>query len=300
MKFNPDQDIPDLKGRTIVVIGGTNGLGKETILQLVKHNPMTIIFTGRSQSSADTVIEACASLSAVTTVQFIPMDLTSFPSITSGVKRITTLAPRIDIVLCIAGQMATPVSLTPAGHEILFAVNHLSHALILKHLIPTLQSSVPTSPTRSVRVIIYSSEAAELPGMSIDLDKVKTDAECSWIGVWRRYGRSKLANILYTKALARRYPHITFASIHPGISWTGLVDSSSWSQRMFIKSTSFWAAVTPEKAAWNGIWAATASNVESGVYYKPVGVKGPNDGKFGGVAVEERLWDWTQKELEGW
>jgi len=300
MKFDPGNDIPDLQGKTILVIGGTNGLGKETILQLVKNNPATIIFTGRSQVSADIVIEACTSISAVTTVHFVAVDLSSFPSITSGLRRITTLAPRIDIVLCIAGQMTTPVSLTPAGHEILFAINHLSHALILKHLIPTLQSGAGTAPQSPVRVVLYASEAAEIPGISIDFDKLKTEAEGSWIDVWRRYGRSKLANILYTKALARRYPEITFASVHPGVSWTGLVDSSSWSQRMFIKATTFWSAVGPDEAAWNGMWAATASDVESGIYYKPVGVKGPNDGKYGDEAVEEQLWDWTQKELVGW
>lgn len=69
---------------------------------------------------------------------------------------------------------------------------------------------------------------------------------------------------------------------------------------MFIKATTFWSAVKPEEATWSGLWAATASNVESGVYYKPVCVKGPDDGKFGDETVEEQLWDRTQKELEGW
>jgi len=300
MKFNPEKDIPDLKGKVILVVGGTNGLGKETILQLVKHNPSKIIFTGRSRPSADSVIETCTSLSPATKTQFVPIDLTSFPSIASGTQKILAATSRIDIILCIAGQMTTPVSLTPSGHEIMFAINLLSHALILKHLLLLLQSSASSPPQSPIRVVFFSSEGAEIPGVGIDFEMLRSDAQSSWFDVWRRYGRSKLAVILYAKALARRYPKITFAAVHPGVSWTGLVDSSVWSQRMFIKATTYFKAVEPEEAAWNGIWAATAADVESGVYYKPVGVKGPNDGKFGDEKVEAELWDWTQKELVGW
>ena len=299
MKFDPKKDIPDLQGEVILVVGGTNGLGKETILELIKHNPSKLIFTGRSQPSADAVIETCTFLSPATKTHFVPIDLTSFSSIASGTQEILAVTSRIDIILCIAGQMTTPVSLTQSGHEIMFAINFLSHALILKRILPLLQSSA-SSPQSRIRVVFFSSEGAEIPGISIDFDMLKSDTQSSWIDVWRRYGRSKLAIILYAKALARRYPEITFASVHPGVSWTGLVDSSVWSQRMFIKATTYFKAVGPEEAAWNGIWAATAADVESGVYYKPVGVKGPNGGKFGDEKVEAELWDWTQKELEDW
>ena len=81
--FNPDKDIPDLSSKTIIVTGGNIGLGKETVLQLSKHNPSKLYLAARSRAKFDTAMTDIlkANPSAKTSVSFLELDLASFASI---------------------------------------------------------------------------------------------------------------------------------------------------------------------------------------------------------------------------
>lgn len=117
-----------------------------------------------------------------------------------------------------AGIMATPLAETEEGFESQFGTNHIGHALLTKELLPTLLSTAKGDGA-DVRIVNLTSEGHNLaPSQGIVFD----DAKLKEYGPWTRYGQSKLANILFTKELARRYPAITSVAIHPGLILTDL------------------------------------------------------------------------------
>jgi NAD(P)-dependent dehydrogenase (short-subunit alcohol dehydrogenase family) len=119
-----------------------------------------------------------------------------------------------------AGIMAVPAPVTEDGYEIQFGTNHLGHALLTKLLVPTLLATAAL-PDADVRIVTLTSLSHpwSVKG-SIKFDTLRTSQEAE--SKIAKYGQSKLANILHSKELARRYPSITCASMHPGTVETGL------------------------------------------------------------------------------
>jgi NAD(P)-dependent dehydrogenase (short-subunit alcohol dehydrogenase family) len=137
-------------------------------------------------------------------------------------------------------------------------------------------------------------------GVIFDTEKLLT------YGAWSRYGQSKLSNILFSKALAKRYPQITSVSVHPGVILTDLYNAQNEGSIFFKYSI---ALVAPlafgglKQGAFNQLWAATVEKgkLENGAYYKPVGSKGwasPMTGYARDEALADKLWDWTEEELK--
>ena len=294
---------------------GTNGLGKETVLYLAAHNPRKIIFTGRKQTAADAVIAECSSKHPNVKVTFVQCDQASLSTVKKAAETILADNDRLDIVLAVAGIMSTPAILSVDGYELQFATNHLGHALLIKQLLPLLKRTAASSPSSDVRIVLYSSQGAEVfaPAGGIQFENLGTGMDMFFFGGWFRYGQSKLANILYAKKLAEHNPDMTITSLHPGVSWTGLVESSAWYIKLIVLLTSYWSLVPANECAWTGCWAATAplkgeetdaSNplpaVESGTYYYPVGVKGSPTSYMKDEKLAEDLWQWTDTELATW
>ncbi|KAB8277093.1 hypothetical protein BDV30DRAFT_223692 [Aspergillus minisclerotigenes] len=301
LAFNPDNDIPDLSGKVIFITGGTAGLGAQSVAQLAKHSPARIYISGRNATSAETIIKGIAEAGSNTPVSFVECDLTSLDSVKRAADEIIAKESRLDMLMCNAGIMALPPGLTKDGYEVQFGTNHLGHALLIQKLLPLLQRTAERDA--DVRVIILTSKGYQLhPYGGIIFDDLKTTQDYGFLGSWRRYGQSKLANILYTRELARRYPAITVVSVHPGVITTSLVENLGWAHRWFIYATTYNQMVTLEKGAYNQLWAATTSKdgLETGQYYIPVGVasndKLTKTGRDDVLAGQ--LWEWTDKALE--
>jgi retinol dehydrogenase-12 len=119
-----------------------------------------------------------------------------------------------------AGIMMTPPGTTKDGFEVQFGTNHMGHALLTKLLLPKLLSTAK-QPGADVRIITLSSVGHEwAPKGGLQLDTVHSEQRN--LSSRQRYGQSKLANILYSNELARRYPAIRCVSVHPGSVNTGL------------------------------------------------------------------------------
>lgn len=217
----------------------------------------------------------------------------------SAAEEFTSKEKKLDILFLNAGIMATPPGLTKDGYEIQFGTNHVGHALLTKLLLPTLLKSAE-KPGADVRVICVSSighVAALMTG--IPFEKLKTDMY--WTPTLVRYAQSKIANILFVRELARRYPQILAVSVHPGAVNTELYRSvlSGWLS-MFNFATS--GLDTIESGAKNQLWAGTAKreDVVNGEYYTPVAMAGQGSWKSRDMELAGKLWDWTEKELEGY
>jgi NAD(P)-dependent dehydrogenase (short-subunit alcohol dehydrogenase family) len=298
--FNPAKDIPDLSSKIILVTGGNVGLGKETVLQLSKHNPSTLYLAARSRAKFDTAHADILKSNPTANITFLELDLSSFPSIKNAASTVLATSPRLDLLINNAGVMALPPGLTTDGYEIQFGTNHMGHALLTKLLMPLLLKTAD-QPDSDVRIINLSSAGEGLaPKGGFLPDKATTTMES--YHSYTRYGHSKLANVLFAKELARRYPSIKSVSIHPGRVQTNLLNhffENLTFTSAFQKTYDFFDSVSVEKGVYNQLWAAVGDKdrVKSGEYYSPVGKGGGQSAPGKDMQLAGKLWEWQEAEF---
>ncbi|KXJ88149.1 hypothetical protein Micbo1qcDRAFT_166793 [Microdochium bolleyi] len=295
--FDPKVDIPSLKDKVILVTGGSSGLGAQSILEFARHEPREIWLGARSATKAQATIDDIKAKVPSATIKFVQMELASFASVRTAAKTVLDGTDRLDILLLNAGIMAVPVRVTDDGYEIQFGTNHMGHALLTKLLQPLLLKTAEQHG--GVRVVALSSSSHSFaPTKGIDFDAVKTSHDSVNTGV--RYGQSKLANILFVKELARRYPQYTVAAVHPGAVLTNLgaaMQENSWLIRAIVPILSLFVSDV-QSGAKGPLWASTSKDVVSGTYYVPVGVTGAGKPLSNDMALAKKLWEWTERELE--
>ncbi|KAH7371011.1 hypothetical protein BKA66DRAFT_611666 [Pyrenochaeta sp. MPI-SDFR-AT-0127] len=307
--FDPAKDIVNLSGKVIFVTGGTAGLGAESIRAFAGHGAEHIYFTGRNVSAGNNLISEITTKHPTTAISFLEMDLSSLrsvkDSVISGFKH-----TRLDILMNNAGIIAKPPSLSVDGYEIQFATNHLGHAMLTKQLLPFLIATAE-NPDSDVRIINNTSDGygfhrAIKGGISFaELDSGSTMSR-TILGPWVRYGQSKLANILFSTELARRYPSITSVSIHPGLVMTPMNTEMKGFNKILVDVTTWLGGVKklePEEGVLNQLWCAAGakkSSIRNGGFYRPVGedcweklTKEGRDEQLAG-----RLWEWTEGALD--
>lgn len=304
--FEPDRDIPDLSGNVILVTGANSGIGRETVLQLAKHNPSRILVGARSQQKAEEAIEqikqALPNTASSVSLTFLQLDLSSFQSIKNAVETFRASSDRLDILINNAGIMGTPPGQTEEGYEIQFGTNHMGHTLLTRLLLPVLQQTVSTETNSDVRVIFVSSALeSTAPKTGYESDStLKTNMED--FSTWTRYGQSKLANIHYARALSQQHPEIKFVSLHPGVVETNLttefMSGLNWLASAALRFVKGFITVGVEEGTLTSLWAATSPDAKTGVFYHPVGVAGKDTKLAKDEGVCRTLWDFTEKELQ--
>lgn len=279
---------------------GTGGIGAEIVVELAKHNPSRIFFTGRNAEAADKTIERIKAATPNVTATFVACDLASLATVRDAADKILAESPRLDLFLVNAGIMAKPAGLSTDGYEVHFATNHMGHALLTKKLLPLLEQTADL-PDSDVRVI-YTTSLGWRNG-TLDFPRLKTTQESAVLGRWVRYSNSKLANMLYARELGRRHPKLLSFSIHPGAVETGLVNDLKFTDRLFVYVSMMGQMISPEQGTFNHLWAVSTprNNIKQGGFYEPVGVFPSEDAA---VAKEnkfaEKLWEYTEEELEKW
>ncbi len=202
---------PDLTGRVVLVTGGTDGVGRALAEQLARAGATTVL-TARDAAKGERVRSEIVSTTGNTAVAVVALDLSSLDSVRSAAADVLQRWARLDLLICNAGVMAegNRREVTTDGHERLFGVNHLAHALLIDRLEQRLRDSSPS------RVVVVASEAHRRAKDGLDFDDLMMTGPDYRGGL--AYGRSKLANILYTKELARRWvgSGVTVNAVHPG------------------------------------------------------------------------------------
>ncbi|KAH9875147.1 hypothetical protein J1614_004637 [Plenodomus biglobosus] len=302
--FNPEKDIGSLEGKVILVTGGNTGLGKQTVAYLAAHNPARIYLAARTESKArDAIADITKSVPNACEIVHLPLDLTSFSSIAEAASTFKARESRLDLLINNAGIMATPYSTTKEGYEIQFGTNHMGHALLTKLLLPVLLDTAKL-PDADVRVVNLSSMGHLLVvSKGIDFDQPALENESTL----RRYGSSKLANILFARELAAQYPQITSVSLHPGVILTDLFNPvrSNILLKIGLWLYGLLGMVLPghykdaKGGSLNTVWCATTSkeNLENGAFYMPVGVKKGGSKWAQDQGLQKKLWEYTEAEL---
>jgi NAD(P)-dependent dehydrogenase (short-subunit alcohol dehydrogenase family) len=185
-----------------------------TVLSLAAAKPARLILLGRSLAKIQPVIDSIATVSPNTVVNYIPVDLSSFPSVQNAAAKIKELTPQIDVLINNAGIMALQEYTTNQdGIELQFTTNHLGHFLLSKYLLPLIQAAGPGS-----RIVNISSAGHALGNIRFDdinFGSGKVYDE------WLAYARGKCANALFTLSLAHKSKlkgiQSQVFSLHPGM-----------------------------------------------------------------------------------
>lgn len=277
---------------------GTAGVGSGTVLELAAHNPAHILFTGRNAKAAEAVIAQAPQGVKLT---FISCDVSSNTSVLAAADKVlATIPDRLDVLVCCAGIMAKPAGVSTDGYEIHFATNQLGHSFLVRKLLPLLEKTAAL-PDADVRIVMVTSLAWKgTPTGGIQFDKLRSEQSLPMLGPWLRYGQSKLANLLYARELAARYPSIKSFAIHPGVVKTSLVTDLTWSQKMLVYLPNIGQMLTPEQGTYNLLWAITARNdkIKSGGFYVPVGILSEDKTKASeDPELRKTLWEWTEQQF---
>lgn len=198
--------------------------------------------------------------------------------------------------------MALPPGLTSDGYELHFGINHVAHALLIRKLLPLLQKTA--AEQGEARIIPISSLALVLaPKGGIVFDDLKTTQAYWLLGKWQRYAQSKLANLLYGRELARRYPEVTTLVVDPGPSNTGLVSSLGCFDKLIVYLGNINRFLDQDQGHWNQVWAVGVSKDRAmqGELYEPVGVPSKSYTPYClDTELASKLWDWTEDQLKPW
>ncbi|KAL2135128.1 hypothetical protein VTI74DRAFT_9721 [Chaetomium olivicolor] len=298
--FNPEKDIPALTGKVILVTGANVGLGKQAVLEYARHKPGLIWLAARSVPKANAAADEVRGQVPDAAIRVLELDLASFASIKRAAATVLSTSPRLDILMLNAGIMAAPPGLTADGYEVQFGTNHMGHALLTKLLLSLLIKTAQSAPNADVRVICLSSHGhVYLPRGGFNFASLKTNG--AEMGAFPCYFQSKLANILWARQLAKEYPQLTVAAIHPGVVRTQLMQNATGSPAIIkaLTRVAYRLLSSAEQGVKNQLWASVAEGVKSGEYYSPIGIPGMASADGRDEALARKLWEWTEKELEG-
>jgi NAD(P)-dependent dehydrogenase (short-subunit alcohol dehydrogenase family) len=198
--------------RVFVVTGASSGIGAAAAAELAKGGG-TVVPVGRDADRLGRVAERIEAAGGHPS-QPLRADFASLKEVRGLASQLVQRHDRIDVLVNNAGTYARRRELTADGHESTFAVNHLAPFLLTNLLLGRLGESAPA------RIVITSSEAHR--GGVLDFDDL--ELESRWSGM-RAYSNSKLANVLFTRALARRLEGsgVIVNCFHPGFVGTRLV-----------------------------------------------------------------------------
>jgi NAD(P)-dependent dehydrogenase (short-subunit alcohol dehydrogenase family) len=186
----------------ILVTGSSDGIGKQAAIELARQGAQVIVH-GRNRARAETAVEA------VPGAQAWVCDFESLDEVRAAAGR---LPPGIDVLVNNAGVYLTARRVTQDGYEVTFQVNHLAHFLLTNLLLPSM--------SEGSRIVNVSSQVHN--GAEIDWDDPMGERHWSGYGA---YGQSKLANVLFTRELARRQEKATVNALHPGVIATKLLSA---------------------------------------------------------------------------
>lgn len=262
MKGNWTTDnIESLKGKTVIVTGGNSGLGYESVKALAEKGA-NVILASRSLDKGEKAKHSIGEVKG--RVDVMQLDIQDFSSIQAFVNNFKTKYERLDVLLNNAGIMMTPYNKTKEGFESQIGTNHLGH-FKLTGLLLDLIKNTPNS-----RVVNVSSAAHKWGDMNFN----NLQYENGDYTPMKAYGRSKLANLLFTYELQRKFEQHNIDSIalaaHPGGSKTNL--SRHVEGRLVFKILGpliNMFMMEQDKGALSQIRASVDTNAKGGEFYGP-------------------------------
>ncbi len=249
--------------RTAVITGASSGLGLETAKALAAQG-WRIIAVGRNPERSAQAEQAIRAVSSNGQVTMLLADLAVLADAERLAAEIAALTDQIQVLVNNAGGMASEKVITREGLEENFAGNHLGPFVLTNRLLPLLMRAAVDAPKGSVRIVNTSSDASEMVP-TLNLDDLQNLNNYS---VGLAYCSSKLANVLFTRALATRLHDdgIVAHAMHPGTVGSNFFTHFSEEAKSRLSG---YTMQTPEQGADTLIWLATAEEPgqSSGGYF---------------------------------
>jgi len=250
-------DIPDLSGRTAVVTGANSGLGYETAVALARHGAH-VVMACRDEGRGTEALGRVRSEAPQASAELSLLDLADLASVRKFAEGYAGERPQLDILVNNAGVMALGQRRqTGDGFDRQFGTHHLGHYALTCLLLPQLLAGP------GGRVVSVTSFGHKVGRMNFD--------DLQWersYRKWLAYGRSKLANLLFTFELDRRAraagAGLIAAVAHPGYANTNLQSGTSFQWSNFM-------AQSAADGALPQLYGATAPDVQSGEFFGPGG-----------------------------
>ncbi len=195
----------------ILITGATDGIGLETAKELAQRGH-ELVLHGRNEEKVHRAREAVLTCAPQAILHLVHADLSDLAEVAHMASDLVARLPRLDALINNAGVYMVSRQLSRDGMEMTLAVNHLSHFLLTRLLLPLLRKS------RDPRVVTVSS-VAHMQGR-IELDNLNCERH---FDPYHAYANSKLANALFANELARREPWLCSNSLHPGVINTKLL-----------------------------------------------------------------------------
>jgi len=270
-----------LAGKTVLVTGGTGGIGKATAIGLAGLGARVGI-TGRDLTRTRAAAADIIHESGNPAVDVFAADMSSQAEVRRLAATVLDTYPRLDVLVNNVGGYWNTRHLTADGLEHTFALNHLAPFLLTNLLLERLIASAPA------RVVTVSSNAQAMG--RIDFDDLQ--GERSYSGA-RAYNQSKLANVLFTYELARRLGDrgVTANALHPGVVRTAFgAEDPGRIQRLFVPLARL-VMKTPRQGAATSIYLASSPEVEhlTGRFFANSKPKTSNKSSYD-TAAANRLW----------
>ena len=264
------RDIPDQRGKIAVVTGANSGLGLETTAALAAAGAR-VVMACRDPAKARTAFEEVRRRTPAAAIEVLPLDLADLSSVRQFANDFGAKYPRLDLLVNNAGVMAVPLRRTRDGFEMQIGTNHLGHYALSGLLLDRLAAAP------AARIVNVASLAHQWT-RAMDLADINFERKRYYR--WDAYGKSKLANLLFTFELDRRLRKagvkVITAASHPGYAATNLqfvgpaMDNSGLS-RLVMKGANALLGQSSAMGALPSLYAATAAGVQSGDYYGPSG-----------------------------
>ncbi|KAH7052608.1 hypothetical protein BKA57DRAFT_490859 [Linnemannia elongata] len=295
--------IPDLTNKVAIVTGANSGLGYATTVALAAKGAHVFLACRSQQRAEDAIERAKAEIKetypdAATEpkMEFLELDLNDLKKARDAARTFVSKGLPLHILVNNSGIMATPFELSADGIETQFAVNHLGHFVFTLGLLDRIKESQPS------RIVVLSSMVHEMtPRGGIAFDTLNDPTALSSM---TRYGQSKLANLLFGRALAQRLAsekvYVNIA--HPGYVDSNLANRTGETYGSFTGKMSSLApkvfGMKPKQGALTQLYLATSPEIEErdvrGRYFIPIAKEVQPTSYGRNVELQEKLWTFSE------
>jgi retinol dehydrogenase 14 len=280
----------ELSGKTVLITGATSGIGLEASVELARMGA-NLVMVGRDPQKTARSVEHVRARSQSTTVDSLLSDLASQRQVRALAEAFKAGHDHLDVLVNNAGSVSTSRKLTEDGIESTFAVNYLSAFLLTNLLLDRLRAGAPS------RIVMVSS--AGHYGGSMDFDDLGFEHGYQ---IMRAYSRSKLAQVLFTRELARRLrgSGVTVNALHPGAVATNIWSGAPAFTRPFFAVAKRLFMLSPAQGARTIVYLATSPEVATttGEYFEQNRPKTPSQ-LARDDALAARLWEESMRLTAG-
>jgi NAD(P)-dependent dehydrogenase (short-subunit alcohol dehydrogenase family) len=249
-----------IAGKTVLVTGASAGIGLEASVKLAALGA-ELVLVARDRARGEAAVATVKNRSGSAAVALKICDFASFAQTRTLAADVVATCPRLHVLVNNAGGVSSTREVTASGLERTFAVNHLAPFLLTNLLLDLLRHSAPA------RVVVVASAVHRSGTMPFDNLQFEQDG----YGVMRAYARSKLANVLFTRELARRLAGtgVTANCLHPGAVATNIWSQAPRSVKPLLALAKMFM-LSAEKGADTIVYLATSPEVDgaTGGYYE--------------------------------